>query len=71
MPRKAAPRAPDPMVTPEELSEEIRIAVPTLYVWRHRGQGPKSFKVGQLVRYRRSEITRWLAEQGDTAQESA
>ncbi len=60
-----APRAPaDPHVTPAELSEELKIPVSTLYVWRLREKGPKSFKAGRHVRYRRSAIDAWLAEIG-------
>lgn len=61
-----APRAPaeDPLVTPAELAAELKIPVSTLYVWRSRGQGPKPFKAGRHVRYRRSSITLWYAEIG-------
>lgn len=67
-----APRAPaypvaDPLVTPDELAGELKIKVNTLYSWRTRGQGPAGFMVGGALRWRRSEIARWLAESGDTA----
>jgi excisionase family DNA binding protein len=66
MPRKTAPPA-DPLVTPQELADELRVPLNTIWQWRTRGTGPASFKVGRHVRYRRSEINRWRREQGDTA----
>ncbi|WUV79799.1 helix-turn-helix domain-containing protein [Streptomyces sp. NBC_01476] len=39
----------------------------TLYVWRHRRQGPPSFRMGPggRVMYRRDLLEAWLAEQQD------
>jgi predicted DNA-binding transcriptional regulator AlpA len=58
--------ADDPLVTPEELAAELRIVVATIYVWRTRSKGPSGFRVGRHLRYRRSEIDRWLTSLGDT-----
>lgn len=58
--------ADDPILTPEQVSKLIQIPVVTLRTWRCRGKGPKGFKVGSLVRYRQSEVHRWLAACGDT-----
>lgn len=35
----------------------------TLRYWRHRGEGPASFKLGRRVVYYRDDVERWLAEQ--------
>jgi predicted DNA-binding transcriptional regulator AlpA len=72
MPRRAAILTPpvpddDELLTPVELSAKIKIPVATLSTWRARRQGPRAFRVGGHVRYRRSEVDRWLAECGDTA----
>lgn len=56
---------PDPMLTPAQLSEETQIPIPTLTTWRSRGKGPHWIKLGGLVRYRRSEVNRWLKACGD------
>jgi predicted DNA-binding transcriptional regulator AlpA len=32
----------------------------TLYAWHSRGQGPRAIRVGNTLRYRRSEVERWL-----------
>ncbi|MER6843524.1 helix-turn-helix domain-containing protein [Streptomyces platensis] len=41
------------------------ISVNTLYVWRHRRQGPPSFRMGPggRVMYRRDLLDAWLTEQ--------
>ena len=65
MPRKQP--EPDPLLTTEDVCDLLGVPVTTLYKWRERKSGPKGFKVGKRIRWRRSEINRWLAEQGDTA----
>jgi excisionase family DNA binding protein len=37
----------------------------TLYRWRLHGEGPPAYKVGQQLRFRKSEVDAWLAERGD------
>lgn len=67
MARRPAAPVKDELVTSEELAEELRIPHGTIRSWRSRGKGPRWFSAGgKHVRYRRSEINRWLAEQGDT-----
>ena len=67
MPLKPAAPVKDEALTAEQLAAEVNVPVGTLYYWRHIGRGPKGFKVEGSVRYRRSEINRWLRESGDTA----
>lgn len=52
----------DPWVTPEELAEELRIPVGTIYSWRSRGKGPAASKFGRHLRFKRSAINKWLAD---------
>ena len=42
-----------------------RLGVPktTLYGWRHRGTGPTAIPVGRHLRYRMSDVEKWLDEQ--------
>lgn len=35
----------------------------TLRYWRYLGTGPRSFKVGRSVRYRRDDVQSWLTRQ--------
>ncbi|MFS3127483.1 helix-turn-helix domain-containing protein [Nocardioides sp. Bht2] len=60
---------PDHMTT-AEVSELIRTPAETVRYWRHIGKGPRSFKVGRRVLYRRSDVDSWLEAQyaaGDQA----
>jgi excisionase family DNA binding protein len=47
----------------EEVSEFLQIPVGTLYQWRHRRTGPRSFKVGRHLRYDPADVRAWLADQ--------
>ncbi|ORT48500.1 helix-turn-helix domain-containing protein [Frankia sp. KB5] len=54
----------DPLWDKARVSDYIGVAIGTLEQWRTRGVGPRGFRVeGGLVRYRKSEVERWLAEQ--------
>ena len=53
----------DQMFSIGEAADFLRVSIDTMRYWRHRGIGPASFKVGRHVRYWRSELIRWLAEQ--------
>lgn len=44
-------------------AEYLGISPNTLYVWRHRRQGPPSFRMGRRVMYRISALDEWIAEQ--------
>ncbi len=60
----------DPLLTTREAAALIGRGVDTLKDWRigRRGggpTGPRWFKVGRQVRYRRSEVLDWLQEQYD------
>lgn len=48
-----------------DLADELGISTQTVYNWRHRGIGPRGFKRGNLVRYRRSDVDAWLNEGRD------
>ena len=50
-------------MTPLQLAEMLQVPLATLYSWRKHGGGPPAVKLGRrLLRYRRSEIERWLKE---------
>ena len=58
-------------LTAQQLSDELQIAVGTLYNWRRRGAGPQATRIGAALRYRRSDLERWIAEQVDEIREPA
>jgi len=44
-----------------ELAEHRSVNVQTLYDLRSKGRGPRGFRVGRELRFRRSEVDAWLA----------
>lgn len=50
-------------LTTEQFGALIHKPVGTIRNWRHRGYGPRGFKVGNTVLYRRSVVERWIADQ--------
>jgi hypothetical protein len=55
----------DEMLTLQEACAFLRVPEGTLRYWRHLGCGPRSFKVGRHVRYWRTDLTVWLADQSN------
>ncbi|MDH6461775.1 putative DNA-binding transcriptional regulator AlpA [Micromonospora sp. A200] len=52
-----------PLATPEEVAQYMQKPVRTLEQWRYRGIGPRFSKVGRDVRYRWSDVEKWLDQQ--------
>jgi predicted DNA-binding transcriptional regulator AlpA len=50
------------LLTLPEVASRLRTPEATLRFWRHKGTGPKSFKVGRRVVYRETDVNAWLAE---------
>lgn len=50
-------------MTAGEVADLLRIKLGTLYNWRYLGQGPKSYRVGGALRYRREEVEAWVESQ--------
>jgi predicted DNA-binding transcriptional regulator AlpA len=46
----------------EEVAEITRIPLPTLRFYRHTGKGPRSFKLGSRVVYKRSDVEAWIEQ---------
>lgn len=55
----------DRLLTLRELAEYLGVSTSTVYSWRTRGEGPLGYRVGQQVRYRLSEVDRWLETHAD------
>ncbi|WP_432990992.1 helix-turn-helix transcriptional regulator [Dactylosporangium sp. CA-233914] len=62
---RSASQEPDPLLTVEQVARWLGKPKATLYAWRSRRQGPHAIRVGNVLRYRRSEVERWLDEQTD------
>jgi PTS system nitrogen regulatory IIA component len=52
----------DQLMSIKELADYLKVNVTTIYLWSQRGQIP-AMKVGNLWRYRRSDIEDWLNAQ--------
>lgn len=50
----------DPLLTVDQVSDWLGVPKGTLYQWRSRSRGPRAIKVGNGIRYRRSEIETYL-----------
>ena len=65
-PSRQHPTEPVPeLLTITEAAELLRAPVATLRYWRHLGTGPRSFRLGRRVLYRRDELTAWIGAQHD------
>lgn len=54
----------DELMTAEEVAAVLKLpSVTTLYDWRLKRKGPRSARVGRGLRYWRSEVDAWIAEQ--------
>lgn len=62
MPESAPGHEPE-LLTISEAAELVRAPVATLRYWRHLGAGPRSFRLGRRVLYRRDDLTAWIDAQ--------
>lgn len=49
-----------------EVTEEFGVPEGTLRYYRHAGMGPASFRLCGRVRYRRSDVLAWIAQEEST-----
>ena len=48
------------ILTPKQVASQTGFSEKTLANWRVLGQGPRSFKVGRLVRYYAADVNNWI-----------
>lgn len=53
----------DDILTIREVAEKLHLPEGTLRYYRHADIGPKSFKMGRRVVYRRADVEAWIAAQ--------
>jgi excisionase family DNA binding protein len=51
------------LLTMAEAAQLLRAPVATLRYWRHLGTGPRSFRLGRRVLYRRDDLHTWIDAQ--------
>ncbi|MDR1441405.1 MAG: helix-turn-helix domain-containing protein [Bifidobacteriaceae bacterium] len=49
-------------LTTQEVAVLCRTSQETVRYWRHVGKGPRGFKLGRKVLYRRQDVEAWLQE---------
>ena len=52
--------ANDELLTISEVAAIVRAPVATMRYWRHLGTGPRSFRLGRRVLYRRDDLRSWI-----------
>ena len=55
------------LLTIDEAADLVRAPIATLRYWRHLGTGPRSFRLGRRVVYRRGDIDAWIENNRDIA----
>ena len=53
------------LLTILEVAELLGIPVATIYRWRHVGDGPRGYRIGRHVRFRRAEVEAWIESRAD------
>ena len=53
------------LLTIDEAAGILRTPKATLRYWRHLGTGPRSFRLGRRVLYRRADLRTWIDAQAD------
>lgn len=61
----------DPLMTVQELAAYIGYEVSSVYNFKQNGRGPRMTKVGSRVRYRKSDVDTWIADQNKSEEASA
>jgi excisionase family DNA binding protein len=51
------------LISTAQAAEFLGVSDGTLRYWRYMDQGPRSFRVGRHVKYRREDIDSWLESQ--------
>lgn len=55
----------DRLLSVEDLASMLGVPRQTVYVWRVKGYGPVSARIGKYVRYRRADVNTWIDAQVD------
>lgn len=48
---------------PQELANELGVSVHTLNTWRSRKKGPRFVRIAGRIRYMRTDVEQWLADE--------
>lgn len=60
---RGSTEGPDPLWSVQDTARYLGVPVATLYRWRHRGIGPKAYRVGRHLRYDPALVRQWLRDE--------
>lgn len=52
-------------IGPEDLANELGVPTRTVYGWRTKGGGPRGYRIGRHVRFKREDVDAWLETRAD------
>ncbi len=55
----------DALLSPQGLADWVDVPLHTVYRWNTDGTGPRRIHAGRHVRYRTSDVEKWLERQSD------
>ena len=55
----------EPLLEPNEVAALFKLPEATLTTWRAQRTGPRFYRVGRHVRYRRDDLEAWLLERAN------
>jgi len=61
------PTGQDRLLTVPEVCDLLGLSRNTVYGWRDQATSPPFVRIGRNLRYRRSDLTRWLDEQASAS----
>ena len=59
---KNEPTTKPAMMTVGEIATQLSVSLITVWRWRDAGRMPAPIKIGAIVRWRRDDIERWIAD---------
>jgi excisionase family DNA binding protein len=62
LPAEQGKPAADELLTLEEVAQIFKVPPATVRKWRNNRDGPAGFRVGKYVRFRRSQVEKYIAD---------
>jgi DNA-binding transcriptional MerR regulator len=53
----------DPLLSQQRVAELLGVEIETLARWRRTGVGPQFYRIANRVRYRVSDLEKWIKQQ--------
>ncbi len=57
----------EPLLDVAEVAEYCNVAPTAPYYWRKKGLGPRAIRVGNHLRYRRTDVDAWIEASAEPA----